>query len=619
MRRTLPSSFSLLALFALAMFVIATRGFPAAATAAPGPFDDVAKEVRRAVVTVRGYDRAEILLRERPGVFVGDRHIITVRRPLVGAHRAEVQTSSGRIAAVTAVLAEDLAMNLVLLELAFSDDAALGLSGPSERVLPWATQAPEVGALVLVVSDRSVQGDSTSGGFTVTAGTVIEALPPEEGAGKPRGRKAKGPAGRVFRINAEIGATSDGSPVVNGRGEVIGVAAIGYDQGTKKNIAQLSSRLSALSPAERSSMQDWSADARERIGRPARDLYASARVATQHKKLERARLRLEEAIMKAPGHQDAWLTLGFVYGQQERWQSAIEAFLRVTRLSRENTEAQLNLCIAYTHLAEWQLAKPRCVLSERLQPGHPQAAYHLGVAEQRLGSKDAAESAYRRAIAAKPAYPEAHYNLGALLVERGRQADAAVAFQHAVLYDDGYLDGWRRLGDVSQVLSRHEQAVQAYERAIALDKDDAATWEHMGRSWVALNRFGKALTAFETSARLKPDEARTFLRMGQVLAALRQTERAIDVIRHAIRLTPDYVSAHVALGEIYRDAGRYDEAIAALRAALALNAKNSDALMALGMLHVKKGEKDAAYEVLRALRAVDAPRGTKLSDAIFRM
>ena len=75
---------------------LALAGAPAASPA-PSPFQALADAARPGIVTVAGYDKDDVLLRTRPGFFVGDTHVVTVRHPLIGAQRADVTLADGNL------------------------------------------------------------------------------------------------------------------------------------------------------------------------------------------------------------------------------------------------------------------------------------------------------------------------------------------------------------------------------------------------------------------------------------------------------------------------------------------------------------------------------------------
>ena len=124
-------------LLVLGLPLVALAGPEAApAPPPPSPFQAVADTARPGIVTVQGYDKDGALLRARPGFFVGDAHVVTVRHPLVGAQRAEVVLAGDTSLPVTGIEADDPALDLVLLHVAVPTDAIeLGTAGRLRRAL----------------------------------------------------------------------------------------------------------------------------------------------------------------------------------------------------------------------------------------------------------------------------------------------------------------------------------------------------------------------------------------------------------------------------------------------------------------------------------------------------
>ena len=563
------------------------------------PFAEVARAVRPAIITVIGYDRDGVELRRRPGFLVGERHALCVRGPLVGAARAEAARADGVSLAVEGVAGEDLSADLLLLQLEEHDPVELGAGEREVGPIRWRTRPPAVGDLVLVVPDAARPG----GG--VTAGRV-------QAIGAPAGGRA------LLSIDADVGPLRVGSPVVSYDGELLGVAAFRYEAEGKVNRAVVTQRLAALKPGEVQPLKAWSKAARRAIPRQGTDSYALARAAHQAGDLARALTLLEEAVMKAPGHHDAWLVLGFVLAQTGRWEEAIESFERVTRLFRDHAEAQVNLCVAQTQLERWEAALPRCGEAIRLQPRDARALFHQGLALHQLERWGEALAAYTSALEYDRQHADAAFNRGLIGRRHGRHDKAAADFARATRARPGMVTAHARLGDSLQALERHEDAVAAYQAALKLAPEDARVLERLGRSFVALNRLGKALDAFERAARLVPSEARTFMAMGRALAGLKRWEKAIAMYRHALRLNPQFTSAQVALGDLYYRLDRLDEAAKAYQQAIDVDERAVAARFGLGQLHVRRGEKDAAWEQVRALKPLSPERASELSRMIVK-
>ncbi|HET8670038.1 MAG TPA: trypsin-like peptidase domain-containing protein, partial [Candidatus Saccharimonadales bacterium] len=179
------------------------------------------KDLQPSVVSVTSYDGKGNLLSRGTGFFISKYGEVLTRRRVfpLGTSRAEVKTSDGKRYPVTSLVNEDAKADLVV----------MSVDIPVKRVKPLAFKStlPEPGELVLIIS-----GNMASGQYVIE-GSVSSV---EEAS-----------VGRVLRVKAAIGEGSNGSPVINRRGEVVGVALF-LKSGEESFIANAAESLAAVIP-----------------------------------------------------------------------------------------------------------------------------------------------------------------------------------------------------------------------------------------------------------------------------------------------------------------------------------------------------------------------------------
>lgn len=158
----------------------------------------IAKKIEPSVLSVAAYDKGGRVLERSTGFFaseLGD--VITRRRAFpAGTHRAEVRTVDGKTYRVIAVATEYKEIDIVRLWVELSSDKV--------KPVEAAAAAPRTGERVVVISMPEPERKRVTEGVIA----VIEDLE----------------RGRFIQVNATLPEGSTGSPVVNGKGEVIGVA-----------------------------------------------------------------------------------------------------------------------------------------------------------------------------------------------------------------------------------------------------------------------------------------------------------------------------------------------------------------------------------------------------------
>ena len=203
---------------AAVLFLLLSVGGLGAARAQDG-LPELIKRVLPAVVTVAGFNAAGKVIRLGSGVFIDpEGHLITNLHVINGVARAEVKLSKGEVYPLTEMVAADPKADLVKL--------AVNLPGGAPHYLPVSGARPEVGERVVVL------GSPLGLEHTVTEGLVSAIRTVRD-------------RGEFLQISAPIAPGSSGGPVVNMKGQVIGIATFQV-RGQNINFAVPGYRILAL-------------------------------------------------------------------------------------------------------------------------------------------------------------------------------------------------------------------------------------------------------------------------------------------------------------------------------------------------------------------------------------
>lgn len=184
----------------------------------------VATQARSSVVVIRTYDDAGEQVALGSGFIVAGGRVVTNAHVVAGASRAEVVGSDGQLL-LTTTFAEALSTEV--------DLAVLARLPGRTRGLPLARGVPALGEHVVVI------GAPEGLTYSVTDGIVS-------------GERAIR-SGKWLQISAPISAGSSGGPVLNLRGEVVGVSVASLEEGQNLNFAIPAADIRAVinSPAGR--------------------------------------------------------------------------------------------------------------------------------------------------------------------------------------------------------------------------------------------------------------------------------------------------------------------------------------------------------------------------------
>ncbi|HOW57867.1 MAG TPA: S1C family serine protease, partial [Smithellaceae bacterium] len=175
--------------------------------------DIVKKNVRSVIVVKTTHGMGS-------GFFLNEQgHIITNKHVLSSAGNATIKTAAGNVYRISGILAEDQVGDLVI---AATDT-------PSSEIFPVVMNGaiPEIGEKVLVI------GNPLGLEMTVTDGIVSAVRTSQQSV-------------NYIQVTAPISAGNSGCPLLNMRGEVIGVATFQYRQGQNLNFCVAADRVIAL-------------------------------------------------------------------------------------------------------------------------------------------------------------------------------------------------------------------------------------------------------------------------------------------------------------------------------------------------------------------------------------
>lgn len=344
------------------------------------------KKIQPAVVTVIVYDAKGKVIRQGTGFFINQEgHFITNYHVLEGASRVEVISGDGYHYTFKAVVAEDRPGDLALA--AIEDrrgQVAPGVEYLGPISLRISTIMPEVGERVIVVGSPMGLEQTLSEGIV----SAIRHIPE---------------FGEILQITAPISPGFSGSPVVNMKGEVIGVATLQMRIGQNLNFAIPGNRMIVLQQKTVGPqvMLPKPPIAKEKPNLPiegygdSKDFFNQGRTFFKAGEYEKAIQALEQAICLKPDHAQAHYILGWAYNKVRRYQEGVTAFEQVIKNKPNYGLAYAGLGWTYNQLGRYQEAIEACKQAIRLNNNFADAHYTLGVAYCGVGNRSLALKEYK--------------------------------------------------------------------------------------------------------------------------------------------------------------------------------------------------------------------------------
>jgi len=251
------------------------------------------------------------------------------------------------------------------------------------------------------------------------------------------------------------------------------------------------------------------------------------------------------ALMQQPDFPYAWLMIGDILLNQERFADAAEVYRSIpadspiyypvrlrlaealANLERQDEALALlrDLAKDYPRAAEapvargdllrrqekWDAAaaayREGITRLDELEPRHWTLLYSLGVALERGGRWDEAEQAFLDALDLQPDQPLVLNYLGYSWIDRGENLEKGKALIETAVRQrptDGYIVD--SLGWAHYLLGDYEQAVKDLERAVELTPADPTINDHLGDAYWRVGRTLEARFQWQRALSLDPEE-----------------------------------------------------------------------------------------------------------------
>lgn len=569
---------------------------------------DLVERVKPAVVYIVTTVRGKKEIGQGSGFFIRSDQIISNWHVVEDAQSILVKTAHGEVLEAKSVVATDRKHDLALLQ----------LGTPADRVatLKIASSVPREGERVIVV------GNPRGFGWSMSDGRVASI------------RQSKG-GSRLLQITAPVSAGSSGSPVMNMRGEVVGVAAAIKEGGQNLNfaisgehVAKLysdSSESGQLLPTERlparaahsSGLDDTNAEISPTALKMSRSFYYQGTVLQSKDDCKGALPFFEKAVVVNSKFAEAWFSLAFCKSELGRVNAAIENYRRVAQLTPDMYDAHWNLALLYFKNKQYRDSATSFKSVVSLKPDSAEGHFNLGLSYL-YGSQSAeAIGSFKQVIRLKPDDANAYYMLGRALLDSGKYADGAEAFRRSDLFNPG--DAWSIYwwGVALIELKNYGEAVEKLKEAINLRSDFSEAYSALGLAHYHSNQFEAAIADYKRAIDLKEDDIEPYQRLSDVLLRLGRKDESVALFRDLLAKKPENSEALLMLGAALIHVGNEAEAREYIEKAYRLNPTDAEPRTIIAYNYTKTGNYERAIiELTESLRLAPEDSSTYLARAL---
>ena len=378
-----------------------------------------------------------------------------------------------------------------------------------------------------------------------------------------------------LQMTAPISPGSSGGPVLNRKGEVIGVSvAVHRDLYAQNlNFAIPSNYLRKLLDQSKSpAPPPPNISAKTYISWGGRKMEVDDNEGAIADFTEAIRLRPDLNVLAV-----AYTGRGFARYRLEQYSTAITDFTEAIRLRPDLVLAYWMRGDAKSNLGQHFAAIEDYNTAIQLKPDDADTYYARGNAKMDLGQHFAAIEDYNTAIRLKPDHADTYYARGNAKMDLGQHFAAIEDYNTAIQLKPNYAEAYINRGNAKAELEQYAAAIEDYDTAIQLKPDHPLAYMNRGNAKRNLGQHFAAIEDHNTAIRLKPGHADAYYNRGKAKAELEQYAAAIVDFDAAIRLTPDDADTYYARGLSKALLGRTWEAKQDLQTALRLAEKAGDA------------------------------------------
>jgi tetratricopeptide (TPR) repeat protein len=441
----------------------------------------VIKRVQPSIVSILTINSEGKVSGQGSGFFVnaaGD--VITSHHVLEGATRASVINAEGKGFPIKRIVADDPDGDLI--------QVSVELGDAKVQPLNLSSTLPETGERVIVIGTPLGLEKTVSDG-------IVSAVRDIPGFGK------------IVQLTAPISPGSSGSPVVNMKGEVIGVATFFVIAGQNLNFAIPMERISKLIRGEGQTLAERE-DLREETRRASEEyFYGTGLRYLWVEDYERALAQFRDVIKRNPNHGDAYFQIGYCLEMLGKHGESIEPYQQALRVRPGDADVHYNLCVAYGKMGRYTEAIASCREASKAKPEYAEPYNNMAWCFLNMGRYPEAVEASREAIRLKPNMATAHYNLGNGYSGMKQYKEAVESYKQAIRVDFDFAEAHLDLGAAFYELGDYERAVESYRQALRIKPKLPKAYLNLGMTYLRMGNRGAALDQYKVLREVNKETA----------------------------------------------------------------------------------------------------------------
>ncbi|RKU17039.1 hypothetical protein C6501_04825 [Candidatus Poribacteria bacterium] len=338
-----------------------------------------------------------------------------------------------------------------------------------------------------------------------------------------------------LRIKVRAVSGSSGGPVLNSKGQVIGIQASGDDSFSDAIPSYMLKGLLTQSESTES-LEHW--HKREPIRSYVH--YLKGVMNYDKKRYDKAIADFDKAIQLNPESTNAYFRRGNAKYALRDHESAINDYDKAIKLNPQYATAYYNRGLAKRQLGDHKGAINDYDKAIKLNPQYVIAYINRGVVKSKLGNYKDAISDYNKAIKQNPQYAIAYINRGYAKSKLSDYEGAISDYNKVIKLNPQYSIAYNNRGHVKFKLGNHKGAINDYDKAIKLNPKEATAYHNRGIAKGHLGDHKSAISDYDKTIKLNPLDAKAYHDRARAKEALGQHDAAKADFEKAKELDPDF-------------------------------------------------------------------------------
>lgn len=384
-----------------------------------------------------------------------------------------------------------------------------------------------------------------------------------------------------LQMTAPVSPGSSGGPVLNDKGEVIGISYMTIEGGQNLNFAIPSNYLKSLLVQSKAVQpltqenQSISAETHFLRGNTAYALELYKEAIVEYNKA----IRLKSDFAKA--YNNRGLAKMFL----EQYFAAIADYDKTIQLKPNLAEAYSNRGLVKAKLGQYFSAVADFDMAIQLKPDLFSVYIARGNAKINLQQHIAAIVDFDMAIKINPDYELAYFRRGITKGALGKYFAAISDFDITIRLNSDYVDAYIYRGSIKVLMNQYNAAISDFDKAIRIKPDRADVYVSRGNAKISLKQYFSGIADYNKAIRLNSDDTEAYYYRGIAKANLKQYSEAIIDFDRVIRLNPDLAEAYYRRGTAKADLKKHLVAIVDFDKTIQLKPNHVHAYISRGLAY----------------------------------